>query len=282
MVRNRAQGWKHAKLTGHSNEKAILDRINSDSNFKAVLAKRLSISEMLVGSSIGGLHETLVLDVFGGKTKSKTDLVLEWHSNKRTNISIKKSVSGQVYLIGVQRFIDGFERQFKKEIPPDVKRAIQLFIAGAADMKELLASQKMSIGIKASVRKYEQKKQRLTWQSLEKYNNELSESLIDWFRRHIRELTLFCFQRGLVQNREEWADFVWYHSEVEVGAQDSFFNIDEMSEEMTSKKSIEQILPGTRGGGTTIQLPFGFLQWHQSQIQFHHKFLDLQKNCKTK
>ena len=21
-----------------------------------------------------------------------------------------------------------------------------------------------------------------------------------------------------------------------------------------------------------IQLPFGFVQWHQSQIQFHHKF----------
>lgn len=29
---------------------------------------------------------------------------------------------------------------------------------------------------------------------------------------------------------------------------------------------------GYKNGGTTIQLPFGFVQWHQSSMQFHHSF----------
>ena len=29
---------------------------------------------------------------------------------------------------------------------------------------------------------------------------------------------------------------------------------------------------GTTNGGTTIQLPFGFVQWHQHQMQFHHNY----------
>ena len=36
------------------------------------------------------------------------------------------------------------------------------------------------------------------------------------------------------------------------------------------------IVPGKTLGGTTIQLPFGFVQWHQGQIQFHHN-LDLMR-----
>ena len=38
----------------------------------------------------------------------------------------------------------------------------------------------------------------------------------------------------------------------------------------------EMIEPGQTRGGTTIKLPFGFVQWHQGQIQFHHN-LDLIK-----
>ena len=122
-TRNRAEGWKHAKLSGHSNEEFITNKINSDINFKESIARRLNINSSLKLATVGGLNETNVLDVFGGKTKSKTDLVLDWQSGK-TNISIKKSAGGQVYLIGVQRFIDGFERQFNKTIPVDVEEVI--------------------------------------------------------------------------------------------------------------------------------------------------------------
>ena len=29
---------------------------------------------------------------------------------------------------------------------------------------------------------------------------------------------------------------------------------------------------GNTLGGSTIQLPFGFVQWHQHSMQFHHNF----------
>lgn len=280
-TRNRAEGWKHAKLSGHSNEEIITDKINSDTKFKESLARRLNINSTLKLATVGGLNETNVLDVFGGKTKSKTDLVLDWQSSK-TNISIKKSASGQVYLIGVQRFIDGFERQFDKTIPADVERAIRLFIAGAHDVQEILTQKKLSTGIKPQIRVYEQVKNRLTWQTLEKYNSELTECLLEWFKSNIKEIALFCFQRGLSANKNDWANFVWYHNEVEEEVKDSLFNINEMVEELSSAKSIAQITPGSVGGGTTIKLPFGFLQWHQAQIQFHHQQKVLLQNCSSK
>ena len=280
-TRNRSEGWKHAKLSGHSNETIITDKINLDSNFKEALAKRLNIKSTLKLATVGGLNETNVFDVFGGKTKSKTDLVLEWES-KKTNISIKKSAGGQVYLIGVNRFIDGFEKQFDKVIPADVERAIRLFIAGAHDVQEILEEKRLSVGVRTQIRVYEQVKNRLTWQTLEKYNIELTECLLDWFKSNIKELALFCFQRGLAANKEDWADFVWYHNEVQEEVKDSLFNINEMVEELASKKSIAQIMPGTAGGGTTIRLPFGFLQWHQAQIQFHHQQKALLQNCTPK
>ena len=84
--RNRAEGWKHAKLSGHSNETIITDKINSDNAFKDALAKRLNIKSSLKLATVGGLNETNVLDVFGGKTKSKTDLVLEWSATKKIMI----------------------------------------------------------------------------------------------------------------------------------------------------------------------------------------------------
>jgi hypothetical protein len=280
-TRNRAEGWKHAKLSGHSNETIITDKINLDNKFKEALANRLNIKSTLKLATVGGLNETNVLDVFGGKTKSKTDLVLEW-STKKTNISIKKSASGQVYLIGVQRFIDGYEKQFDKVIPDDVERGIRLFIAGAKDIKEIQSEKKLSAGVTAKIKAYEKSKNRLTWQTLEKYNAELTECLLDWFRSNIKELALFCFQRGLAAKKEDWADFVWYHNEVKEEVKDSLFNINEMIEELASKKSIAQIVPGTVGGGTTIKLPFGFLQWHKAQMQFHHQQKVLLQNCSPK
>jgi hypothetical protein len=280
-TRNRAEGWQHAKLSGHSNETIITEKINLDNNFKDALAKRLNINSTLKLATVGGLNETNVLDVFGGKTKSKTDLVLEWGTTK-TNISIKKSAAGQVYLIGVTRFIEGFEKQFDKTIPTDVKRGISLFIAGANDIQAILKEKSLSTGVKAQIRVYEQEKNRLTWQTLEKYNAELTDCLLDWFKSNIKDLALFCFQRGLAKNKEDWANFVWYHNEVDEMVKDSLFNIDEMVEELASQKSIAQIVPGTVGGGTTIKLPFGFLQWHQAQIQFHHKQKVLLQNCCSK
>lgn len=282
MARNRAEGWKHAKLSGHSNEAIITDKINLNADFKKSLTSRLGVSTELTLATVGGLNEKNVLDVFGGKTKSKTDLVLKWKDNSNTNISIKKSAGGQVYLIGIDRFLEGFRFQFKKDIPSDFERAIKLFIAGADDIEEILSSRELATCVTQKIREYEKYKNRLTWQSLRAYDTELSEALLHWIKANIKELALFCFQRGLAARKEDWADFVWYHNEVEEDVEDALFAVDEMVEELSSHQSISQITPGTVGGGTTIKLPFGFLQWHQGQLQFHHQQKVLLENCAAK
>ena len=38
------------------------------------------------------------------------------------------------------------------------------------------------------------------------------------------------------------------------------------------KAANSEIYYGTSNGGTTIQLPFDFVQWHQKQLQFHHSY----------
>lgn len=49
-----------------------------------------------------------------------------------------------------------------------------------------------------------------------------------------------------------------------------------------AKKCMEnKAFYGTRTGGSTIQLPFGFVQWHSpkkiipGEIQFHHKYNEI-------
>ena len=61
-------------------------------------------------------------------------------SKKLEGISLKKDDCGQVFLIGIDRFIHGFELQYQKIIPAEVKRAIQLYFGSANDVLAILRS----------------------------------------------------------------------------------------------------------------------------------------------
>ena len=49
------------------------------------------------------------------------------------------------------------------------------------------------------------------------------------------------------------------------------FDIEDICK-IAKKYSETETYYGTTNGGTTIQLPFGFVQWHQEQLQFHHQY----------
>ena len=136
--RNRSEGWKHAKISGHTNESDITSKINKNKLYRENLEKKLNFDSDIKSANEGGLKEKNVQDVFGGNTKSKTDLKLTFINNKKINLSIKKSLSGQVYLIGVDRFINGFEIQFKCKVPQNIKRSFKLFFAGADDISKII------------------------------------------------------------------------------------------------------------------------------------------------
>tara|TARA_B100002051_G_scaffold2338_1_gene2118 strand:+ start:52 stop:903 length:852 start_codon:yes stop_codon:yes gene_type:complete len=271
--RNRSEGWKHAKITGHTNESDITSKINKNKLYRENLEKKLNLDSDIKSANEGGLKEKNVQDVFGGSTKSKTDLKITFINSKKINLSIKKSLGGQVYLIGVDRFINGFEIQFKCKVPQNIKRSFKLFFAGADDTLKIIENTEVDNikdKKKEKIKKYEMRKNRITWITFKKYDLKLSNTFIEWFKDNISNIFLFCFERGLSKNKSEWADYVWYKNELEENNVDAIFNISKLSKIIDNKKFKSMIVPGKSLGGTTIQLPFGSVQWHLGQIQFRH------------
>jgi len=223
----------------------------------------------------GGLKEQNVDCILGGKTKSKSDMHIFLSDSNQINVSIKKSSGGQVYLISVDRFIEGFETVFKTVIPKDVKRAIELYWGTASDTIDIV--KKYGSGNAT----YEIRKHRLTKETLEAYNSYLCDVLLKWFNDNIKEIFYFCFSTGLASDTKEWADIIWYRNELDENNMDDMFNIKDIMNEITPTAEY-----GTKTGGSTIQLPFGFVQWHSPTrtipgcMQFHHSYEKIRKLLK--
>lgn len=275
MERNRSEGWVHAKKSGHKNEELVKNKIETDRNYQERLSKRLGRSNKAISKvDIGGIKEKSVSSVLGGLTKSKTDLKIEYEEDSTVNISIKKSTGGQVFLIKTSRFIEGYEKHYHA-IPDAVKRGLLLYFGEADDVERVLSSVKIE---KQSIRNYEIRKHRLVWSSLVTYDNALADQLLEWFKSNIQNIALFCFSQGLTSDERDWADFIWYTNLLGERKLDKMFSVVALAD--ASKRNTSAITVGTRGGGTTIQLPFGFVQWHQKSMQFHHKLNRIEKILK--
>ena len=266
--RDRTGGWKHAKLSGHENERLIAELTENDINIQ----KRLLRSAHIAGATVdrvefGGLCENDVDCILGGKTKSKTDMWLFLSNGKRLNISIKKDEGGQVFLIGPERFMKGFELQYHKKIPDLVKRAISLYFGSAADTLEVISN------FGRVNKQLEIRKHRIVADTLKAYDEELYHLLLDWFSDNAAELFDFCFARGLASNYEDWAQIVWYKNVIGENQFDTVLYLEELKSRINHTAEY-----GTRNGGSTIQLPFGFVQWHSPRkvipgsLQFHHSY----------
>ncbi|WP_072229512.1 hypothetical protein [Campylobacter coli] len=263
MLRNRSQGWIYAKKSGHNNETLIAKNINDNLEY---YSKYFDFAIKNCGV-ITGIKETLIPSIFQDKTKSKTDIVLQGKENDFLNISIKKSKGGQVFLVSPERFIKGYEIIFNVSIPDEVKKAIAEFFGN----KKILESYNMDINYNADnikIQKYQLKKQRLVAQNLTDDNADI---LLNWFKNNIYNITLLCFSTGFASSNLYYSEIIWYKNLVDDKKDlNTKFFIEDIATK--SEKYINLIEYGTRNGGTTIQLPFGFLQWHQCSMQFHHDF----------
>ncbi|MBR5485407.1 MAG: hypothetical protein IKV41_02730 [Oscillospiraceae bacterium] len=268
--RDRATGWQYAKLSGHKNEDLVKNRLDTDKDFQDSFLKRVNrASAKIIKTTIGGLHETNVPSVNGRKTKSKTDLKVYLNTNEVINISIKKSLEGQVYFVRAGLFIDTFEKQFGIKIPLDVQRAINLFWAASDDAVEIIEK----FGNRNNAKSYNMqlRHESLNATTLKAYNEHLYTVLLQWFTNNAYELAKLSFSMGAVQNRNEWSDFVWYINLLGENDADDIFLIEDVCKAVQAN-SHKETYYGSAYGGTTIQLPFGFVQWHQRQLQFHHSF----------
>lgn len=270
IYRDRAAGWQHAKLSGHSNEALVKQFLDTNEEYRREFMVRLGCpGETIAKTSIGGLHETDVWGVLGKKTKSKTDLKIQCASGREIRISIKKSLGGQVYLVRAELFMDVFERQFGKAIPEDVERAIRLFWAAADDAPSIIKQ----YGDTGDSKSYslQERHRSLNATTLRRYDKSLYYAMLDWFADNIYEITGLCFSMGAAKDPEEWSDYVWYINLLGEHKVDKVFRIEDICEAAGEAATAETYY-GNSNGGTTIQLPFGFVQWHQRQMQFHHSY----------
>ena len=268
--RNRATGWKHAKLSGHKNENLVKQALDTNKDFQNDFLYRVDrAAAEITDTSIGGLHETNVPSVNSRKTKSKTDLKVYLNTNEVINVSIKKSLSGQVYFVRAGLFIDTFEKQFATKIPDTVKRAINLFWAGANDAEEIIEE----FSDKNNSKNYnlQLRHRSLNATTLKNYDQCLYDTLIKWFADNAYEIAKLSFSMGAVHDRSEWSDFVWYINLLGEHNIDDIFFIEDICN-AAQENAKKETFYGCAYGGTTIQLPFGFVQWHQKQLQFHHNY----------
>lgn len=267
--RNRSEGWGHAKNSGHQNEVLVKELLDQDAEYAAAFLSRLGVpGAKLTSTSIGGLHETHVPSVCGTrKTKSKTDLKVFLKNREPFNVSVKKSLGGQVHYVRAGLFIQSFETQFGKPIPNSVQRAINLFWSAAENAVDIIqAYADRSIEKDYSL---QLRHKSLNATTLKAYDRVLYEELLLWFIYNAGEIAKLCFSMGAALDPEEWSKFVWYKNMLGENNVDALFAIDDICA-AAKKHAKAETYYGSSNGGTTIQLPFGFVQWHHGRLQFHH------------
>lgn len=268
--RDRSSGWKHAKLSGHKNEDMVKALLDTDPDFQQHFLSRIGHAvDRIDDTSIGGLHETNVTSVNGKSTKSKTDLKVYLSQGEPVNVSIKKSLAGQVYFVSAEIFIHTFERQFGELIPAPVQRGIRLFWAAAddaVDVIERFADRSNQKNLDLQLRH-----KSLNAVTLKRYNEGVYSALLDWFTRNAGKLARLSFSMGAAADRNDWSDFVWYINLLGENDTDAIFRIEDICA-ATQERAERETFFSSKNGGTTIQLPFGFVQWHQKKLQFHHNY----------
>ena len=274
--RNRSEGWKHAKNTGHENEKLLAEDLRNNISLQhRFLIKINKIGNKIIDVEYGGIFEKDIDSIFiNEKTKSKSDLKVTLDDGSIYNISLKKSLSGQVYLIPTNRFINGFELQYNKKIPDDVKKAIELFWGYSKETDAILDKN-------STKPDYEYRKRRLVGDTLKIYNKHLYDVLLSWFKENIVDITDFCFSTGLAKDKDTCPKLIWYKNELGENKVDEIIYLPALYDEISKKLDKIEIVYGDVGGGTTLQLPFGFVQWHSPRkvipgmMQFHHNYYKL-------
>ena len=276
LNRNRSEGWQHAKVSGHDNETTFGASLISNNEAQ----EALYLAKFGVDSSMPGLGE---VDVDGTKkvpslfediTTSKVDLSITWNKVS-VNISLKKSVSGQVWLVSVERFLAAMAN-YGSPASADVKKALSLFIGGA-NLDSYSAEFRHGISMERAVSPanfaQEVHQQRLLAVTLSRHFSDEWFSMLDYFETNIALITKLMFAKGLARDSSDEADLIVYNN---VSAEQNIFKIDELAEMAHESVQHTPIAAGPKNGGSTLLLPTGFMQMHHPQgenlMQFHHKF----------
>ena len=244
--KTRSESWKNAKLSGHLNE-------------------------VLVAKSLDGCREVghkKVESVLGRKTPMKPDIV-QTLGDISVNLSLKKSLSGQAHMNKVPVFIKGYEKIFG-EVPKDVTESLLLTFGGSSSVKKILTNPLYEHENK-KIMNTQLRRQTICFDTFRKYDNTQFENLIDWMKNNVANLATIVLKTGWASDSNFHAHKLMYNNMVDENVfENKVFDIDAIIQK--SKEQKNKVFPKTKNGGTVINLPFGWLQYHQGGLQFHHSY----------
>lgn len=267
------------KVSGHKNEEMIAEALNKNVAFRAHFCERIGMNASdFVAATAGGRHAPQVESVIGGKTAEKTDVRIMWQGGALTNISLKKDAAGQVYLVTARNFVAVYEAQYNVTVPDKVRRALALFIGEAEDSKAILDATDISVdGEKVRSIAYEQN-YRLVFEVIRNYDENMASMLLGWLKNQIASVCELCFSAGAVKDRDKWANVLWYKNLVDADGQglDFLVPINRIVSALVRNGDKNVIERGPKNAGSTIQLPFGHLQYHLKQLEFYQQLKKIQ------
>ncbi len=272
MARNRSEGWLHAKVDGHENESRVAERLKSSPDLLQSLRSQFGYSPCH-NSAVEVDGNKRVKSILGGVTVAKTDLALRC-SDGVVNFSIKKSASGQVWLVPVRTFLRLMELRSPYPLSDDFNRGLRLFIGGEENLMGLEESYSKGLSHSDSYfpKRYQLEKHqaRLSFSTIQAVDRFASEALSEGLKANIELITNLAFCVGAAMHEDDFADVILYNNSA-----NGMMGIKGKEMAYLSSGLSEFIAPGPRSGGTTIWLPWGFLQMHRPQgtneMQFHHK-----------
>jgi hypothetical protein len=267
-----SDGGRKMKVEGHQNEILVADEILNNlttTKFKNILNNDEVVLEVICdgikSKKVDSIIETK-------KTTPKNDVKVK--TNQRIiNLSVKKSEGGQVHINEVKPFIDKYEKIYSP-IPNIVKDGLLFLFSGHNDIKSILNNPFYQNEL---TYKQELHHQTLTIQTMNKYNPLLSIELLSWVKNNIKNIAEIVFKRGWAQNKEDWGEYIYYRNKIDENKNiNDIINIDLL----ISMCNPNDVKFGTENGGTTINLPFGSLQYHLGGLQFHHNYKKILKLVK--
>ena len=267
------------KISGHKNEEMIAEALNKNIAFRTHFCERIGMNASdFVAATAGGRHAPRVESIIGGKTAEKTDVRIMWQGGALTNISLKKDTAGQVYLVTVRNFVAVYEAQYNVTVPDKVRRALALFIGEAEDSKAILDATDLSVdGEKVRSIAYEQN-HRLVFEVIRNYDANMASMLLGWLKKQIASVCELCFSAGAVKDRDKWANVLWYKNLVDADGQglDFLVPISRIVSALVKNGDKNIVERGPKNAGSTIQLPFGHLQYHLKQLEFYQQLKKIQ------
>lgn len=274
----RAQAWKDAKLRGHAIEEFLCSYIATDVDganqfCEQCFGQRRGLPET---ASAGGARAEWVPSVLGGLSPSKVDMVFEWDEvryriDPSARVSHKSSLESQAYLIEPDRFLDGLAAR-GVSVPIDVRESLRLFIGGE--------DHELSVTRFVAGRPFLGEPHRRTGLPIDEYQKRISGktfrmyastrwiSMLDWMDDTRCEIARSVLSTGLSSKEEDHATHLWYFDKD--GEPDEIFQIAEVIERIDALSTY--VKDNNADASTTLELPFGKLQMHQSKMQFRHDF----------